>query len=168
MLLFFSDEATFYICGKVNRHNICNWRSENPHCIQKQVRNSEKVNVWCGIMNELFDHSSSLDQLDMLEQFVILEFLPLQPNVIFQQNGASPHWSLNVHDYLDRAFPQLWIGCDVHTRWLPHSLITPLDFFLRSYIKDGVYATPIRNVAALCLKITDDISTITPDLMNNI
>jgi hypothetical protein len=39
--------------------------------------------------------------LDMLEQFSIPQLLPQQPNVIFQQDGAPPHWSLDVRDFLD-------------------------------------------------------------------
>jgi hypothetical protein len=29
----FSDEATFHLSGKVNRHNIRVWGSENPHAV---------------------------------------------------------------------------------------------------------------------------------------
>ena len=29
--LVLSDEATFHVCGKVNRHNIHIWGTENPH-----------------------------------------------------------------------------------------------------------------------------------------
>jgi hypothetical protein len=43
--------------------------------------------------------------LDMFEQFAIPKLLPQQPNVIFQQDGAPPHWSSDVRDFLDRTFP---------------------------------------------------------------
>ena len=29
--LLFSDEATFHVCGQVNRHNVRIWGTENPH-----------------------------------------------------------------------------------------------------------------------------------------
>ena len=29
--LVFSDEATFHVCGKVKRHNVRIWGTENPH-----------------------------------------------------------------------------------------------------------------------------------------
>jgi hypothetical protein len=41
--VMFSDEATFHICGKVNRHNGRIWRSENPHSVWEHVRDSKKV-----------------------------------------------------------------------------------------------------------------------------
>jgi hypothetical protein len=46
--------------------------------------------------------------LDMLEQFAVPQLLPQQLNVIFQQDGAPPQWSLDVRDFLDRTFPQRW------------------------------------------------------------
>ena len=33
--LVFSDEATFHMNGKVNRHNVCIWGEENPHATIK-------------------------------------------------------------------------------------------------------------------------------------
>jgi hypothetical protein len=40
--VMFSDEATFHICGKVNRHDIRIWESENPHSVREHVRDSKK------------------------------------------------------------------------------------------------------------------------------
>jgi hypothetical protein len=36
--LFFSDEATFHVCGKVNRHNVRIWGTENLHATMEHVR----------------------------------------------------------------------------------------------------------------------------------
>jgi hypothetical protein len=44
------DEATFYIRGKVNRHNARVWGTENPHVTVEHERNSPKVNVFCAIL----------------------------------------------------------------------------------------------------------------------
>ena len=41
----FSDEVTFHLSGKVNRHNVRIWGSENPHAVIEHRRESEKVNV---------------------------------------------------------------------------------------------------------------------------
>ena len=46
----FSDEATFHLSGKLNKHNVRIWGSENPHASRELQRDSPKVNVWCGIM----------------------------------------------------------------------------------------------------------------------
>jgi hypothetical protein len=46
----FSDTATFHVSGAVNRHNVQIWGPQQPHSIMEQVRDSPKVNVWCGII----------------------------------------------------------------------------------------------------------------------
>jgi hypothetical protein len=45
----FSDEATFHLSGKVNRHNLRIWGMENPHATIEHELDSPKVNVFCAI-----------------------------------------------------------------------------------------------------------------------
>ena len=40
--LVFSDEATFHVSGKVNKHNTCIWSIDNPHELLEHQRNSPK------------------------------------------------------------------------------------------------------------------------------
>jgi len=40
--LTFSDESTFHLTGKVNRHNVHTWGTETPHVIIEHERNSPK------------------------------------------------------------------------------------------------------------------------------
>ena len=40
--LFLSDEATFHVNGKVNKHNTRIWGTENPHEILEHQRDSPK------------------------------------------------------------------------------------------------------------------------------
>ena len=47
--LIMSDEATFHLNGKVNRHNFRIWGSENPRVFKEHVRDSPKITVWCGL-----------------------------------------------------------------------------------------------------------------------
>ncbi|PNF38966.1 hypothetical protein B7P43_G06601, partial [Cryptotermes secundus] len=67
----------------------------------------------------------------------------------FQQDGASPHWNINVRRYLNNELRHLWIGRvgedDIALfTWPPRSRnLTPCDFFLWRYIKDCVYITPL-------------------------
>ena len=66
--IFFSDEATFHVLGKVNRHNVQIWGSQNPHTTQKEhVRDSFKLNVWCSLsQNKFMDNFSSLRKLSIV------------------------------------------------------------------------------------------------------
>ena len=43
--IFFSDEATFHVSGKVNQHNVQIWGSQNPHTTQEHIHDSPKLNV---------------------------------------------------------------------------------------------------------------------------
>jgi hypothetical protein len=85
----------------------------------------------------------------------------LQPTVIFQQDGAPPHWGRIVRDCLDATFPNRWPGRDGRLAWPPRSPdITPLDFFLWSYVKDKVYATKVTWVEDPKTRIRDVVTTI--------
>jgi len=69
-----------------------------------------------------------------------------QPWIIFQQDGAPPHWGSYVLRFLDAALPNRWIGRDGPTPWPPRSPdITPLDFFLWGYVKDKEINLDILN-----------------------
>ncbi|PSN53566.1 hypothetical protein C0J52_09183 [Blattella germanica] len=47
--IIFSDEATFNLHGRVNRHNVRIWGSENPRATLEIERDSPKLNVFCAI-----------------------------------------------------------------------------------------------------------------------
>jgi hypothetical protein len=52
----------------------------------------------------------------MLEQYAILQLLQAENecgfDLHFQQDGAPPHWAIEVRHLLDRVFPQHWIDRD--------------------------------------------------------
>ena len=70
--------------------------------------------------------------------------------------------------FLDATFPNRWIGRDGPTPWPPRSPdITTLDFFLRGYVKDEVFSTPVPDITNLKARITDAFATITEDMLEN-
>ena len=114
----FSDEATFHVSGKVNKHNIRIWGSQNPCEVLERERGSPKINVWCGLMHNqiigpfIFAESTITANiyLDMLKHYVVPQLEEFQPRVVFQLDGAPPHWGLIVRDFLNETFPNRWIG----------------------------------------------------------
>ncbi|KAJ8953826.1 hypothetical protein NQ318_006676 [Aromia moschata] len=49
--IVFSDEATFYLDGTVNRQNYRYWSPENPHWkMETRSQFPQNVNVWAGIV----------------------------------------------------------------------------------------------------------------------
>ena len=76
--------------------------------------------------------------LDLLAEYVWPQLEQYQPLVIFQQDGAPPHWGLVVRQFLNDTFPERWIERDGPIPWPPRFPdITPLDFFLWDYVKQG-------------------------------
>jgi len=68
-------------------------------------------------------------------------------DIYFQQDRAPPHYSVNVHQYLDEIFPGRWIGRRDHIEWSAQSLdLNPLDYFLGKYLKNKVYITKPQNL----------------------
>jgi hypothetical protein len=61
------------------------------------------------------------------------------PDIIFQQDGASPHYARQVQEFLD-VFPDVWIGRRGSIEWPARSCdMTPLDFSVWVISKDLVY-----------------------------
>ncbi|GBM09709.1 hypothetical protein AVEN_186414-1 [Araneus ventricosus] len=88
--------------------------------------------------------------------------------MMFQQDGAPPHWGSLVRNFLDETFPDRWIGRNGPTPWPPRSPdITPLDFFFWGYIKDRVFATQIADDEELKARIQTTVCTITEDMLKN-
>ena len=71
--------------------------------------------------------------LEMLRDFFIPELKRLRRHstTYFQQDGAPPHWGLNVREFLNTQFPDRWIGRNGPIHWPARSPdLTPLDYFL--------------------------------------
>lgn len=140
--ILFSDEASFYLNGLVNRQNYRYWSDNNP-CWAEDRRGqiNPKVNVWCGIFNNrvigpvfIEGNLTATRYLTLLRNQLenFIDELPLNDRRImyFQQDGAPPHFSLEVRAYLDELLPERWIGRRGPVEWPPRSPdLTPLDFF---------------------------------------
>ncbi|GBM46118.1 hypothetical protein AVEN_66274-1 [Araneus ventricosus] len=89
--------------------------------------------------------------------------------VIFQQDGAPPHHDNIVREFLDKTFPQRWIGRGAVMAWPPRSPdITSLDFYLWGYVKQHVYSERINDINNLKQSITDVIHSVTPDVLTRV
>jgi hypothetical protein len=156
--LVLSDEATFHLSGKVNRRNVRIWSIANPHVNVEHLRDSPKVNVFCAVSRckvygpfffaepTVTGHS----YLDMITEWLTPQLREDLPDVVFQQDGAPPHFHLDVRRYLNETLPGRWIdraGNDdlPMLLWSPRSPdLTPCDFFVWGFIKDTVYLPPPR------------------------
>jgi len=102
--LIFGDESTFNLSGKVNKHNVRIWGTENPRELVQYVRDSPKVNVFCAVSRRkvygpFFPHENTvtgITYLDMFSEWLLPQMQQDSENFIFIQDGAPPHWHSGV------------------------------------------------------------------------
>lgn len=93
----------------------------------------------------------------------------MENHLIFQQDGAPPHYALPVRQYLDEVFPEKWIGRRGAIEWPPRSPdLTPLDFFLWGHLKSKVYMTQPTSLEDLQQRIVNECRQITPQMLQNV
>ena len=90
--------------------------------------NSPKVNVWCGLFYDVVIGPYFFKQPIIKQENVLIKLLQFalpHPRVIFQLDGARPHWGLGVRRSLER---RVFWSVD-RTRPPRCSDVVPLDFF---------------------------------------
>ncbi|KAJ4440092.1 hypothetical protein ANN_08225 [Periplaneta americana] len=82
----------------------------------------------------------------------VLEDTPLinRQHIHFLHDGAPAHFSRTARRYLDRRFPDRWIGRGGPIAWPPRSPdLNPLDFYLWGHLKSLVYSSPVPDLESL-------------------
>lgn len=171
--ILFTDEAGFSREGIFNYHNNHFWADVNPHEISQrrhQVRFS--VNVWLGVIGDVLlgpvflpnrlNGASYLDFLrNMLPELLDDMTLHERATMWFMQDGAPPHFTLDVRRHLNVTFRNRWIARGGPVAWPARSPdLNPLDFFVWGYLKSLVYQTPVENVAELRERIVNGCNVI--------
>lgn len=173
--IIWSDETKFTNCGVFNRKNQHIWSIENPR-ENRELRNQIRfcVNVWAGmcgnkilgpyIFNENLNGNLYLAFLNTTFQDYLEEFpLGRLRRLWFQQDGAPPHNTLNVRNFLNEEFPQKWIGNRGAVEWPARSPdLSPLDFFLWGTLKALIYKNPIESREELVANIQEAFLRIRP------
>jgi hypothetical protein len=140
--IIFSDEATFHLSGKVNRHNVRIWESENPHVTLEVERDSAKINVFFAVSERtvygpfIFEGQTVSGQsyLEMLTNWLIPELAAESGDYLLQQDGTPPHWHLALRKFINELLPTRWIGRagqndQLFCKWPPRSPdLTVCDF----------------------------------------
>lgn len=134
------------------------WYDENPHAmVANKTQKTDKVNVWVGIVGGntigpffFLENVSGDSYMRMLQTKVVPALIEVGFPLYFQQDGAPPHWTTQVRQYLNDIFPERWIGRSGPIAWAPRSPdLTPLDFFLWGYLKHKVYQHRLVDVEDL-------------------
>ncbi|GFW33727.1 DUF4817 domain-containing protein [Trichonephila clavipes] len=152
--ILFSDEAHFWLNGYVNKQNCRIWSEVNP-----QV-NDEGNNV---TVND-----------DRYRAMITNFFIPELNNhdvqeLWFQQDGATCHTARATIDLLKDTFGDRLISRFGPGNWPPRSCdLTPLDYFLWSYVKSLVYADKPQTLDHLEDNIRRVIVDIRPQMLEKV
>ncbi|GFV54810.1 putative transposable element [Trichonephila clavipes] len=173
--ILFSDEAHFWFNGYVNKQNCRIWREANPQVYVETPLHPEKLTVWCalwavGIIGPYFfknDESHNVtvngDQYRaMITNFFILELNNHDVQELWcQQDDAICHTARATIDLLKDTFGDRLISRFGPVNWPPRSCdLTPLVYFLWSYVKSLVYADKPQTLDHL----EDNILRVIPDI----
>ncbi|XP_046434517.1 uncharacterized protein LOC124186678 [Neodiprion fabricii] len=178
----FSDESTVILVGKPNRQNTRAWCRNNPRLfIQAGTQYPLKLNVWLGAIGNRLIGPFFIDgnlngekYLWLLRERIVPALRLIEEEigepVWFQQDGAPPHFTRAVRDYLDQQFPGRWIGRgSPEVEWPARSPdLAPLDYGLWGHLKNVLYAQGrIEDLAALQARILDILQNLSPDIISN-
>ena len=175
--LVFTDEAHFHLSGEVNRHNLRYWAAENPDFVLTQPLHSPRVTVWAGVwaggflgpifFNETINGSRYLEMLrdEVLPRLKEIDDFNAN-RLIWQQDGAPPHWYRPARLWLDEHFGQQWMGRNGPMAWPPRSPdLTACDYWLWGHVKQiiHVYQEQPENISDLKEKILSAFHSIRDD-----
>jgi transposase len=175
--LLFSDEAHFNLHGTVNTQNCRYWSQTNPGWCQEKPLHSPRVTVWAaigwqGVVGPVFfeETINGANYLHMLQQTLLptIQHWPHFASLVFMQDGAPPHWSVAVRNFLTENLPNRWMGRgSPNLPWPPYSPdLTPCDFFLWGWLKSRVYANPLADVGELCGRIHQAFADLPQAMIN--
>jgi len=165
--ILFTDEAQFNCDGVNNTHNSHVW-VDNPHAtVESKFQLCFSVNAWCAVLNDQLIGPFILEgrltgevNLRFLQEELprILEDVPLNKrgHINFQHDGAPPHSSREVRNFLNYRFPGRWIGHGGPHKWPARSPdLSPLDYCEWGWMKELVYSVKVVTRDALLDRILD-------------
>jgi hypothetical protein len=132
--------------------------------------NAPGITVWAGIwskgvigpffFNDTVTANSYLEMLNKEIVPTIARRMNLK-EIHYMHDGAPAHYAQSVRHFLDKTFPNRWMGRRGPIDWPARSPdLTPTDFFLWGVIKDRVYARKPQNVQALKDVIVTEIQSL--------
>lgn len=172
--LTFSDECVFALNGTVNKHNVHYWSEENPRRRICDPGKTLSLTVWaCISFAGVISFDISKDTMNgerycMILNEKVVPFFTRKRQMLYQQDGASPHYSLKARQILNEQMPQQWIGRRGHIEWPARSPdLTVCDFWLWSYLRSRVYSPAgmkFETLDELECKITSELQEIPIDM----
>ena len=123
--------------------------------------------MWCAVLDDqligpfiLEVHLTGEAYLRFLQEELprLLEDVPLNKRgrMYFQHDGAPPHSSCEVRNFLNYCFPEWWIGRGSPHNWSDRSPgLSSLDYCAWGWMKELVYSVNVVTWDALLGRILD-------------
>lgn len=90
----------------------------------------------------------------------VINNIPNQGHLIWQQDGAPWHNSRPVREFLEERF-ELWIGKNGPISWPANSPdLTVMDTFLWGYLKTKIYSDQHDDINVIRQRIIEEINTL--------
>lgn len=182
--IWFSDEAHFWLTGYVNKQNYRFWARENPRVFETTTMKPQRITVWCAISESGIIGPFWFEQNvngDLYKRMLHREFIPVAQGMgaidrfWFMQDGALPHRTNKVFEFLDEHFSGRVIGLGYPSKftggidWPPYSPdLNPCDSFLWGCLKDKVYREKPTTMEELKTAITREINNIDRTTLQNV
>ncbi|GFW67030.1 DUF4817 domain-containing protein [Trichonephila clavipes] len=173
----------FWLNGYVNKQNCRIWSEVNPQVYVETPLHPEKLTVWCalwagGIIGPYFfkndeGHNVTVNG-DRYRAMITNFFIPELNNhdvqeLWFQQDGVTCHTARATIDLLKDTFSDRLISRFGPVNWPPRFYdLTPLDYFLWSYVKSLVYADKPQTLDHLEDNIRRVIADIRPQMLEKV
>ncbi|GFV60098.1 putative DD41D transposase [Trichonephila clavipes] len=177
------DIPHFWLNGYFNKQNCRIWSEANPQVYVETPLHPEKLTVWCalwagGILGPYFFKNDEGHKVivngDRYRAMITNFFIPKLHNhdvqdLWFQQDGATCHTVCATIDLLKDMFGDRLISRFGPVNWPPRSCdLTPLDYFLWSYVKSLVYADEPQTLDHLEDNIRRIIADIRPQVLEKV
>ncbi|GFU69124.1 DUF4817 domain-containing protein [Trichonephila clavipes] len=177
--ILFSDEAHFWLNGYVNKQNCRIWSEANLQVYVKTPLHPGKLNFGAlyGLVESFFKNDESHNVTvngDRYRAMITNFFIPELNNhdvqeLWFQQDGATYHTARATIDLLKDTFGDRLISRFGPVNWPPKSCdLTPLGYFLWSYVKSLVYADKPQTLDHLEDNIRRVIADIRPQMLEKV
>jgi hypothetical protein len=162
-----SDVATFHISGKVNRHNVPIWGTEQTHAQIQHRRHSPKVNVFCAVSlkkvhGPFFSTEATVTGdpfLDMLENWLLPQLNTNYDDYVLRREGRPPPPTISTRMYECFSF--------VFFHSAGSDMLQMETTFSR--VKDSVYVPPLlTHIQELSDRITHALQAITADRLHRV
>ena len=147
--ILFTDDSQFNRDGVNNTHKSHVWADNNSHAtVGSNFQQVFSVNVWCALLDIqligpvfLEGHLTGGAYLRLLQEKLprLLEDVSLNKRgrTHFQHDGAQPHSSREVRNFLNYHFPGRWIGRGGPHNWPARSPgLSALDYCVWGWMKE--------------------------------